>query len=34
MRKEMLDNDGVFLDWSYKIKQEGVNVTPENKNAF
>ncbi len=34
MRKEMTENDAVFLDWSYKIKTEAVAPTPENKNAF
>lgn len=34
MRQEMVENDGVFLDWSYKIKTEGVCKTPENMNAF
>lgn len=34
MRKEMLDNGGVFLDWSKKIKTEAQNPTPENRNAF
>ena len=29
-----MENDGVFLDWSFKIKTEGLNATPENKNAF
>lgn len=34
MRKEMIDNDGVFLDWSNKIKKEAQNNTPELLNAF
>lgn len=33
MRKEMVDNDGVFLDWSEKIKT-AKNPTGENKQAF
>lgn len=34
MRQEMLENNAVFLDWSYKIKIEAVAKTPENRNAF
>lgn len=34
MRREMMDNHGVFLDFSYKIKTEGIHNTPENINAF
>lgn len=34
MRQEMIQNGGVFLDWSYKIKTEGINNNPENGNAF
>lgn len=34
MREEMMANDAVFLDWSYKIKMEAKNDTPENRNAF
>lgn len=34
MRKEMRQSDGVFLDWSYKIKTEGVSDNPELRNAF
>ena len=30
MRREMIQNGGVFLDWSYKIKTEGINNNPEN----
>lgn len=30
MRKEMIQNDGVFLDWSFKIKSEGISNNPEN----
>ena len=33
MRSEMIENNAVFLDWSFKIKTEGKN-TPENRNAF
>lgn len=33
MRSEMMDNNGVYLDWTYKIKLEGLS-TPENLNAF
>ncbi len=34
MRNEMTENNGVFLDWSYKIKSEGISNNPENRNAF
>lgn len=34
MRKEMMDNGGVFLDWSEKINKEGKDKTTENRNAF
>lgn len=34
MRAEMVRSGGVFLDWSFKIKKEGVANTPENLNAF
>ncbi len=34
MRNEMVENGGVFLDWSFKIKQESKANTPENRNAF
>lgn len=34
MRSEMKWNDGVFLDWSLKIKTESVSNNPENMNAF
>lgn len=34
MRREMKEKGGVFLDWSEKIKSEGVSKTPENMNAF
>ena len=34
MRSEMIENNGVFLDWSYKIKTDSNNNTPENRNAF
>lgn len=34
MRNEMIENDGVFLDWSFKIKTEAKSNTPENRNAF
>jgi len=30
----MLENDAVFLDWSFKIKTEAKSKTPEIKNAF
>ena len=34
MRSEMIENNGVFLDWSFKIKTDCKNNTPENRNAF
>ena len=34
MRREMMESDGVFLDWSYKIDQQGIHKSPENLNAF
>ena len=34
MRSEMIENNAVFLDWSFKIKTEAKNNTPENRNAF
>lgn len=34
MRQEMKENGCIFLDWSTKIKSEGVSQTPENINAF
>ena len=34
MRTEMIENDGVFLDWSFKIKSESQQNTPENRNSF
>lgn len=34
MRQEMIENNAVFLDWSFKIKTDSQNNSPENRNAF
>lgn len=34
MRSEMRENGGVFLDWSFKIKKEGISKTPEVMNSW